>query len=180
VRRSSVAEPEVVLPIERRDATTQVRAVIIAVASLVLAGVLGFMAIRSFSKHGGSVVKAADVGSTFSLDAAAVSAEIAKDGPVLFPDAGTGGQRRPIFVYHQGADIKVGWRVYVALPPGAAAGCFLRWDAAAERLRAPCSNDTFAPTGEGLTTLPTSVTDDGRLVVELSPPPATTTSVRSG
>ena len=157
------------MPIERRDSTTQVRAMAIAVVSVLFAVVLGYAAIRSFSGRKSSVVAGRAADARFSVDVDAVAPHIV-DGPVLFPDAGTGGQRRPIFVYHQGSDTSKGWSAYVAVPPGAPKDCFLTWDRPTGRLRAPCNGATYPPDGEGLTLLPTETTKDGRLLIDLSPP----------
>ena len=155
------------MPIERRDSTTQMRAVLIAVVSLVLAVVLAVAAIRSFSSKGASVIRAQS-DARFSLDIATVSSNVAKGGPVLFPDAGTGGQRRPIFVFHEGTDDRKGWVAYVAVPPGAPKDCFVNWDRAANHLTSSCSPATYPPTGEGLTILKTEVTKDGQLLIDLA------------
>ena len=154
------------MPIERRDSTTQVRAMLIAVVSVLFAVVLGYAAIRSFSGRKSSVV-AGQSDARFAVDIDAVAPHIG-DGPVLFPAAGSGGQRRPIFVYHQGSDTSKGWTAYVALPPNAPKDCFLTWDRAAGRLRAPCNGATYPPEGTGLTLLPTETTKDGRLLIDLS------------
>ncbi len=155
------------MPIERRDSTTQLRAVLIAVVSVVLAAVLAVAAVRSFSSKGASVIKAQS-DARFSVDIATVSLNVAKGGPVLFPDAGTGGQRRPIFVFHEGSDDEKGWVAYVAVPPGAPKDCFVNWDRSAKHLTASCTGTTYPPTGAGLTTLKTEVTKDGQLLIDLA------------
>lgn len=159
------------MPIERRDSTTQLRAVLVAVVSLVLAVVLAIAAIRSFSSKGASVIRAQS-DARFSLDIATASANVAKGGPVLFPDAGTSGQRRPIFVFHEGSDDGKGWVAYVAVPPGAPKDCFVNWDRSAKHLTSSCTGAVYPPTGEGLTILKSEVTKDGQLLIDLSTPKA--------
>ena len=53
--------------------------------------------------------------------------------------------------------------------PGALAKRTLEWDSARELFVDPCTDETFASDGGALSHYPTRVTDDGALIVDLTP-----------
>ena len=107
---------------------------------------------------------------------------VERDGPLLFQDLLIGGTR-DIYVNHVGAKDDVGWVAFEARVPGSDRKCTLVWDNDTEIFTDPCTNETFPPDGGDLPHYPTRVTDDGDLIVDLTPgglpgqgPSTTTTS----
>ena len=90
--------------------------------------------------------------------------------PFLLPDASPS-RRRDIYVQHDpGAADDEGWLAFSAFAPGQTdRECFLRWSAADEVFRDPCTDREFPPDGTGLDQYPTRVDDDNRLHVDLTP-----------
>jgi hypothetical protein len=114
-------------------------------------------------------------------DAGDAAARIAEDGPILYPDAGTGD--RDIYLQHQGDDPERGWLAFAARPAGAPRECTLRWDDGDQvfRLLDPdgeesgaCDGQEFPPDGAGLTQYPVTV-QDGKLDVDINAADRTTT-----
>ena len=90
---------------------------------------------------------------------------IARDGPLLFPDLLN--RSRDIWVQHLGGN---DWRAFEAHAPGAPRRCSLRWRPESRDFVDPCDGRTYPPDGAGLTSYPTTVDDDGTVVVDLSVP----------
>lgn len=90
---------------------------------------------------------------------------IARDGPLLFPDPQ--GRSRDIYIQHLGEDA---WLAFEARVSGAPRQCVLKWEQGARRFVDPCDGRIFPPDGAGLVSFPTTVNDDGKVVVDLSKP----------
>ena len=90
---------------------------------------------------------------------------IARDGPLLFPDPQ--GRSRDIYIQHLGEDA---WLAFEARVSGAPRQCVLKWEQGARRFVDPCDGRVFPPDGAGLVSFPTTVNDDGKVVVDLSKP----------
>lgn len=90
---------------------------------------------------------------------------IARDGPILFPDPQ--GRSRDIYIQHLGEDA---WLAFEARVAGAPRQCVLKWEQGARRFVDPCDGRVFPPDGAGLVSFPTTVNDDGKVVVDLSKP----------
>lgn len=184
-RKSSIAEPAdaawvvigtgttrpgrlTAMPIERRTSSAQVRALLIAVVSLIFVVTLGYAVFRATTGQRSSVTSAGTSGTWVVGDAESKARLIADDGPILIPDP-AGAQRLPIFISHTGASATTGWHAFEARPPDAPDDCFLRWDADQDRFTAPCDSATFGADGDGLRQFSATVTADGDLVVDLTP-----------
>lgn len=90
---------------------------------------------------------------------------IARDGPLLFPDPQ--GRSRDIYIQHLGEDA---WLAFEARVSGAPRQCVVKWEQGARQFVDPCDGRVFPPDGAGLVSFPTTVTDDGNVVVDLSSP----------
>ena len=90
---------------------------------------------------------------------------IARDGPILFPDPQ--GRSRDIFVQHLGDDA---WLAFEARAAGASRNCVLRWEQGPRQFVDPCTGAVYPPDGAGLVRFPTTVNDDGKVVVDLRSP----------
>lgn len=90
---------------------------------------------------------------------------IARDGPLLFPDPQ--GRSRDIYIQHLGDDA---WLAFEARVSGAPRQCVVKWEQGARQFVDPCDGRVFPPDGGGLVSFPTTVTDDGNVVVDLSSP----------
>lgn len=100
-------------------------------------------------------------------DAKSLAGTVARTGPLLFQDLL--GNSRDIYVQHLTGD---DWRTFEAHAPGAPRRCVLRWDPAGRQFNDPCDRRVYAADGTGLTTFPTRVNPDGRLVADLRQPQA--------
>lgn len=90
---------------------------------------------------------------------------IARDGPLLLPDPR--GRTRDIFIQHLGES---NWLAFEARATGAPRECTLTWEAQARHFVDPCDGRVYPPDGTGLVSFPTTVNDDGIVVVDLSSP----------
>jgi hypothetical protein len=100
--------------------------------------------------------------------------EIARSGPILYPDVAGGD--RDIVLQHRGDDPDEGWLVFAARPPGTPRECTIRWssDDGVFRLLDEdgetsdvCDGTEFPADGAGLPYYPVEVRD-GRLDVDLN------------
>jgi hypothetical protein len=85
------------------------------------------------------------------IDAARLSAEIADNGPVPFPDLA--GRKRPIWLTHAGNDPGSGWNAFFATVPGTEGDrtCLTQWDGASSVFVDSCNpTATWPPDGYGL------------------------------
>jgi hypothetical protein len=101
-----------------------------------------------------------------------VAEAIARDGPVLYPDASPN-RARDLYVQHLSPDPDQGWLAFAAQAPGAPRECQVRWEAAEWSFLDPCSGRRYPADGEGLTRYAVRLEGD-RLYVNLndSRPPA--------
>ncbi len=93
----------------------------IAVLALIGAFTWGMAA---FISRGGADGSERLAPSTFTIgDVETKAAEVAENGPLLFPELGTAIGTRSIVVDHEGDDPRDGWRVYWAYPADRPATC---------------------------------------------------------
>jgi hypothetical protein len=116
-------------------------------------------------------------------DAEDAAEDIAKHGPILYPD--TAGGDRDIYLQHFGDDPEDGWIAFAARPPGVSRECTLQWDADDEVFRlldssgkvsGECDGREYPADGEGLPTYPVTVDADGKLDVDLNAADRTTST----
>jgi hypothetical protein len=141
--------------------------VILAVIAVVV-GVAALVGVALLTSSGSTKVRLGD--DEFEVgEAATLAARIdADDAPLLFQDLLVGGSR-DIYVHHVGVNAEVGWVAFDARVPGTARECTLEWDGARDLFVDPCTDETFPPDGGGLPHYPIRVTDDGALIVDLTP-----------
>ncbi len=137
----------------------------------VIAGVVGIAAlvgVALLTSSGSTEVRLGD--DEFEVgEAATLAARIEADGaPLLFQDLLVGGSR-DIYVHHVGNDADIGWVAFDARVPGSARECTLEWDSTRDLFVDPCTDETFPPDGGELPHYPTRVTDDGAVIVDLTP-----------
>ena len=135
-----------------------------------LAGALVFGGVLVLSRQEGVEVRLGD--DEFSLRTDSVADAIARDGPVLYPDASPN-RARDLYVQHLSPDPDLGWVAFAAQAPGAPRECQVRWQAADRSFLDPCSGRRYPADGEGLTHYAVRL-DGDRLYVNLndSRPPA--------
>lgn len=113
-----------------------------------------------------------------------ISANIAEDGPIIYPDV-SDERDRDIILQHLGSDPDEGWYAFLARPADKDRGCYWDWQDERRLFRASCDHSLTAPAdGAGLTQFPVRVID-GRLDVDLNaearerqrPSTSTTTTV---
>lgn len=158
------------MPIERRDPTTQIRAILIAVVSLVFAVTLGYAVFRVATGQKAAVPAGSNSGRWNAGSAERLAREIERDGPILLSDVSGGGQRLPVYISHVGPDVDARWRAFEARPTDAPIDCFVTWKPKAQEFVAGCDRSTYPIDGTGLRQLPTTVTRSGDLIIDLTSP----------
>ena len=155
------------MPVQESRKRTS-RSVVLAVAGIAvgIALVLGLfvVAIPSLTESGTVEVK---LGSdTYDAGAASARADnIAEGGPLLFSDVSSG--NRDIYLQHIGDDVSTGWFAFDARRAGQARNCTLTWQPAESNFRDPCDGTIVPADGAGLLSYPVTVTDKGKVIVDL-------------
>jgi hypothetical protein len=150
----------------RPDKRRRSRGVVLAIVAATVAAGL-FLAAALLTSRGGTEVRLGD--NEFNVgDVKALAKRIDRDGPLLFQDLLIGGTR-DIYVNHVGSDERVGWVAFNARVPGSPRTCTLVWTAGQQVFTDPCTHATVPPDGGDLPHYPTRVTDDGTLIVDLTP-----------
>lgn len=149
------------------DDPAQRRTVLFTAVGAVLAAALLFAVMTRVTSTSSTPASGpGDRGAQFELGRATDFARtIARDGPLLFPDPQ--GRSRDIFVQHLGEDA---WLAFEARATGAPRNCVLRWEQGPRQFVDPCNGTIYPPDGAGLVRFPTTVDDDGKVVVDLSSP----------
>ncbi|MGH9278515.1 MAG: hypothetical protein ACRD12_10495, partial [Acidimicrobiales bacterium] len=110
---------------------------------------------------------------TFKVGAAeSLAKTVDRSGPLLFQDLLN--RSRDIYVQNVGNDE---WRAFEAHAPGAPRRCSLRWEPGPRHFVDPCDGRIYPPDGTGLTQYRAFVDGKGALVVDLSSPPASSTTI---
>ena len=145
--------------------TKGTKAVVIAVVAVVAGLGVGWLVLQLASSGQADINLGED---EFNAGFTEVLADAIDEGdgqPLIFSDV-SGGDR-DIYVQHLGTDDDEGWTAFETRVPDRE-DCFAEWDAAAEQFVASCDAElTFPADGEGLTSYPTTVNDDGRLIIDL-------------
>jgi hypothetical protein len=170
------------MPVERRSGTTQLKAIGIGVAALVIAIGAAWGLLELASGEGASTQLRLGDDVFDAGNAVRLSKQVNGDGPLLFSDVSGRGQSRPIMVNHFGDDPKIRWVAFDAVAPGADENCFLAWSAERELFEERsavtgeereqgelCRDITYPANGEGLDQYPWRVTDKGVLTIDLRP-----------
>lgn len=113
------------------------------------------------------------VGTTLYVlgSAKSLGASVDRQGPLLLSDPL--GSKRSIYVQHLGGN---DWRTFDTRAPGASSGCLVVWRAAERTFVDRCSHQAYPADGTGLTSFPTRVDDDGKVLIDLRAPQAPTTT----
>jgi len=160
------------MPVQQRPQRTP-RSIILGIAGIVvgviLVLVLFVVAIPSLTESGKVEVR---LGSdTYDAGTAADRARnIAQDGPLLFSDVSSG--NRDIWLQHLGDDVDAGWSAFDARLAGKGRECTLVWRSASQDFRDPCDGTIVPADGSGLLSYEVTVTDKGKVVVDLTPDPS--------
>jgi len=163
------------MPVQETRKRTS-RSIVLAVAGVAvgIALVLGLfvVAIPSLTESGKVEVK---LGSdTYDAGSASARAEnIAEGGPLLFSDVSSG--KRDIYLQHIGDDVTTGWYAFDARRAGQARDCTLSWQTSGT-FRDPCDDTIVAADGSGLLSYPVTITDKGKVIVDLRGDSTTTST----
>jgi hypothetical protein len=162
-----VAEPETPDPEDTALAAKKRTVLITAIGAVIAAALLFAVMTRVTSTAstpaggaGGERVARFELGKATDY-----ARTIARDGPLLLPDPQ--GRSRDIFIQHLG---ETNWLAFEARPTGSPRQCTLKWEAGGRRFVDPCDGRSYPPDGAGLVSFPTTVDDDGIVVVDLSSP----------
>ena len=105
---------------------------------------------------------------TYDAGGAASRSENIRDGgPLLFSDVSSG--NRDIYLQHIGDDIESGWFAFDARRVGQSRNCTLEWRPAESNFRDPCDGTVVAADGAGQPNYPVTITDRGKVVIDLTP-----------
>jgi hypothetical protein len=157
------------MPVERRSSTRQTVVLVVSLVAVLAAVGLAVAALRSAGNSKDVTIG----GGQTQFDAGLAeerAAAIAADGPFILSDVSGGGQRLPIYLSHSGDDHLTGWDVIEAHPPDTPDDCFLRWSKKRDLFVTTCNDDTFPANGGSLNHYSWSVTEDGRLIIDLRKP----------
>lgn len=178
-----------VAPRRQRTARTYVLALGGVALALGLAIGLFVFAIPSISADNQTVLQAG-AAPINAGKAKSRAADIAKSGPILYPDQSGG--TRDIFLQHLGTDVNKGWLAFDARRAGEGRQCTLDWSQSAGHFTDPCTHQVVPADGAGLVQYRVVVDRDGDVVIDLNPnderaglpsggtttvPPSTTTTV---
>jgi hypothetical protein len=98
--------------------------------------------------------------------------EVAKHGPIFYPDV-SGNHLRDLYLQHVGAEPTKGWMAFLVQVPGAHQGCVWQWQAKRGQVVASCDPErTLAAAAPGLQHFPTTVTKGGKVEIDLTTTPA--------
>ena len=145
--------------------TKGTKAVVIAVVAVVAGLGVGWLVLQLASSGQADINLGED---EFNAGFTEVLADAIAEGdgqPLIFSDV-SGGDR-DIYVQHLGTDEDEGWAAFETRVPDRE-DCFAEWDLATGQFVATCDAElTFPADGEGLTSYPTNVNADGRLIIDL-------------
>jgi len=160
----------------KRSARSVVMAVAGVAVGIVLVLLLFVVAIPSLTESGTVEVK---LGSdTYDAGSATARAEnISTGGPLLFSDVSSG--NRDIYLQHIGDDIATGWYAFDARRPGQGRDCTLSWQASLSNFRDPCDGAVIAADGTGLLSSTVTISDNGKVIVDLRGDAVETTTTTS-
>ncbi len=130
--------------------------------AVVAAIVLGFVAITLGSRSNRLVLGDTNFS---SISAANMSAEIAENGPILWPDIANG--TRDIWLQHTGDDPGEGWFAFDARRAGEGRECNVQWSITDRTFTGACSDEVFPETGDGLPQIPVYI-DEFTLVIDIN------------
>lgn len=137
-------------------------AVILGGVAVVAALVIGLIAVNLGQQSGRLVLGDVDFS---SLNTDNMAEEIADDGPILWPDIGTGS--RDIWLQHLGDDPSDGWYAFDARDVGVSRECNVVWDADDDEFENPCTNERYPANGDGLPQIPVFL-DQRRLIIDIN------------
>jgi hypothetical protein len=160
----------------KRSARSVAMGVAGVAVGIILVLLVFVVAIPSLTESGTVEVK---LGSdTYDAGSATARAEnISDGGPLLFSDVSSG--NRDIYLQHIGDDITTGWYAFDARRPGQGRDCTLSWQASLSNFRDPCDGATIAADGTGLLSYPVTITDKGKVIVDLRGDAVETTTTTS-
>jgi len=158
------------MPVARGPQINARSAIVVGLTGVVIAALLGAMVLWVANSNPDIV----QIGDT-QFDAGFTgrqSDEIAAGGPILYPDAGSRGQR-DIYVQHIGDDPEVGWLAFTVRRPGDPRDCSATWNperrtfTLASSTEVQCDAVSFNELGCGLLRFPVAVVD-GKVIVFLN------------
>jgi hypothetical protein len=160
----------------KRSARSVAMGVAGVAVGIILVLLVFVVAIPSLTESGTVEVK---LGSdTYDAGSATARAEnISDGGPLLFSDVSSG--NRDIYLQHIGDDVATGWYAFDARRPGQGRDCTLSWQASLSNFRDPCDGAVIAADGTGLLSYPVTITDKGKVIVDLRGDAVETTTTTS-
>lgn len=136
---------------------------IISGLAVVAALIIGVVAVSLGQQSGRLILGDIDFR---SLDTDNMAAEISENGPILWPDVGSGS--RDIWLQHLGDDPATGWTAFDARPAGSARECNVIWSSDSGSFSSGCDEGlTYPADGTGLP--PIAVYLNGReLIIDIN------------
>ncbi|MEZ5343782.1 MAG: hypothetical protein R2706_20810 [Acidimicrobiales bacterium] len=160
-------------------------ALIVAFASIFGLLAMVYLGSRILSLASDGELQVASDSQKFQLENAEQWVEDIKNrGPVAFPDAS--GRDRDIYLQHVGDEVTSGWYVFGVRSVGAPIDCVAQWQPDTREFIDDCDGTIYPETGEGLPSYPITVTETGKITIDINASDratadaTTTTSVAEG
>ena len=159
------------MPVARGPQINARSALLVGMTGVAIALLLGAMVVWVAGRGGTVQVQLGDT----EFDAGFIgrqSEEIDARGPILYADAGSGGDR-DLIVQHIGDDPELGWLAFSARRVGDPRDCFAEWDQTSQTFSLVsttdqvCDNVSFTDVGCGLFQYPAEIID-GKVIVFLN------------
>ena len=150
------------MPVAKGPSFDARSAAIFGGVAVVAAIIIGIVAIQLGSRSNTLILGDTDFG---SLSADSMAAEIAQNGPILWPDIASG--NRDIWLQHIGETPGDGWYAFDARLPGKSRDCNVEWDITSRSFRDRCDGTTYGETGEGLPAIEVFI-DQRTLIIDLN------------
>ncbi|MDQ6839745.1 MAG: hypothetical protein M3137_15820 [Actinomycetota bacterium] len=153
-----------------RPLVTFTPAVLLVTVGGLIVGLLLFLAVMNAISSGKA---GSPVGTNLYVlgSAKSLGPSVDRQGPLLLSDPL--GSKRSIYVQHLGGN---DWRAFATNAPNASPGCLIEWQPRERSFVDKCSHQAYPADGTGLTSFPTRVDDNGKVLIDLRSPQAPTTT----
>ncbi len=152
------------MPVAKGPAITVRSVALVGASALFIVGLVAALLWLAFSQGNTTVVlgdRDFDAGKAVSQSQA-----IRQDGPILYPDLLSGGQR-DIYLTHQGNDPEVGWYAFAVRRDSDPKECYFQWDSQQNMFHltnvlgsnGTCESVSVDAVGAGLTQYPVEIRD---------------------
>ena len=150
------------MPVARRAKDVRRSALLIGLAAVVFAIILGAVALEFGRRTQTLALGSADFG---DLDVQRIGDLIDREGPLLLADIGGG--TRQVWLQHIGDEIDQGWSAFDVRQPGDPVECYADWVASTQQFVDKCDGSIYPESGSGLPQIPVFV-DGSELTIDIN------------